>query len=483
MADDRAILRGYLSVFTGDLGRLLVFAAFIPLLVRTVGEAGFGTYALVMATFLPSRKVLNLGLFEATKTYTSRNEGDERDRVVVTSLALHLGSLLIGIPVLAGVVTLLAEGTLADALYLMLAAVVGEQLYFYGRGVLHAYKREALVEPLIPVRSIILAAVGLGLAAAGYGVPGVFAGYATGFLLTGIVSTTLALWVSGVVPSPRRLAVGVYGRPLVRFGVQSMALVLLVTSMYKIDILLVSYFLDATRTGHYRAALQVSEFMWVVSVSMEMVMIQSTAGLWQRGAIGEITSITSRFLRYVVVVTVLLMAGVFVLSEQFLTVYFGDPYEASVRPLRILLPGVLGFAVARVVWPVLQAGDHLRKLLVATGTAVLANVVLNLILIPRFGIIGAAVGTATAYGSMAVTHILAARSVGLAPLSGVPIGRIGLLGAVTAGLLVALEPLGPWYVDLGLLPIVGLAAYAVGSQLLGLLTIGEAREMARSFAE
>ncbi len=477
MADDRAILRGYLSVFTGDLGRLLVFAAFIPLLVRTVGERGFGTYALVMATFLPSRKVLNLGLFEATKTYTARNEGDERGRVVVTSLGLHLGSLLIGIPVLAGVVTLLAGGALADALYLMLAAVVGEQLYFYGRGVLHAYKREGLVEPLIPVRSVILAAVGLLLAAVGYGVPGVFAGYATGFLLTGIISTALALRVSGVVPSPRRLAIGAYGRPLVRFGVQSMALVLLVTSMYKIDILLVSHFLDATRTGHYRAALQVSEFMWVVSVSMEMVMIQSTASLWKREAIGEITSITSRFLRYVIVVTVLLMAGVFVLSEQFLTVYFGDPYEASVRPLRILLPGVLGFAVARVIWPVLQAGGHLRKLLIATGAAVLANVALNIVLIPRFGIIGAATGTATAYGSMAVTHVLAARTVGLEPLSGIPIGRIGLLGLVTVGLLVALEPLGPWYVDLGLLPFIGLAAYAVGSQLLDVLTIGETREM------
>jgi O-antigen/teichoic acid export membrane protein len=483
MADDRAILRGYLSVFMGDLGRLLVFAAFIPLLVRTVGEAGFGTYALVMATFLPSRKVLNLGLFEATKTYTARNDGDERDRVVVTSLVLHLGSLLVGIPVLAGVVTLFAEGSLADALYLMLAAVVGEQLYFYGRGVLHAYKREALVEPLIPIRSILLAAVGLGLAAAGYGVPGVFAGYATGFLLTGIVSTALALRVSGAVPSPRRLAIGAYGRPLVRFGVQSMALVLLLTSMYKIDILLVSYFLDATRTGHYRAALQVSEFMWVVSVSMEMVMIQSTAALWERGAIAEITEITSRFLRYVVVVTVLLMAGVFVLGEQFLTVYFGDPYEASVQPLRILLPGVLGFAVARVVWPVLQAGGHLRKLLFATGAAVLANVVLNLVLIPRFGITGAAVGTATAYGSMAVTHILAARSAGLEPLSGIPIARIGLLGAITVGLLVALEPLGPWYVDLGLLPFIGLTVYAIGSQLLGLLTMGEAREMVKALAE
>lgn len=477
MADDGAILKGYLSVFAGDLGRLLVFAAFVPLLVRTVGESGFGRYALVMALFLPSRKVLNAGLFEATKTYASRNEAAERHRVVTTSFALHVGTLALGIPLFAGLATLLTDGSLRSALYLMLGAVVGEQLYYFGRGVLHAYKREALVEPLIPIRSVVLAVVGLTLAANGYGVPGVFAGFATGFLLTGLVSTGLAFREAGVLPSRRRLAIGDYAGPMLRFGVQSMALVLLLTGMYKIDILLVSHFLDATRTGHYRAALQVSEFIWVVAVAMEMVMIQSTAKLWKQGATDRLTDLTSRLLRYVVVLTALLVAGVFVLSEQFLTVYFGPPYQASVTPLRVLLPGVFGFAVARVIWPVLQAGGHLRKLLVATGTAVALNVVLNLLLIPRVGIVGAAVSTAIAYGSMAVTHVLAARSVDLRPLEGLPIGRVFFLGAVTVGVLVALEPLGPWWIDLGVLPWIGLAVYAAGTVVLDVVDPEEVREL------
>jgi len=481
MSDDGAILRGYLSVFTGDLGRLLVFAAFIPLLVRTVGEAGFGRYALVMAAFAPSRKILNMGLFEATKTYVSREDGAERERVVATSFALHAGTLVVGIPALAAIFTVATEGPLRRALYLMLGAVVGEQLYYFGRGVLHAYKREAIVEPLIPVRSVILAVVGLTLAAEGYGVPGVFAGFATGFLLTGLVSTALALREAGVVPSPRRLALAAYGRPLLRFGVQTMALVLMLTSMFKVDVLLVGYFESDAATGHYRAALQVSEFMWVVSIAMEQVMIQSTARLWEDGALGELTALLSRLLRYVVVVTVLLVAGVFVLSEQFLTLYFGPAYEASVLPLRVLLPGVLGFAMARVIWPVLQAGGHLRTLLFATGTAVVLNVVLNLALIPTVGIVGAAIGTSVAYGSMAVTHVAAARTVDLRPLDGLPVVRTAVLGLATIGLLWVLEPLGPWWVDLGVLPFVGLAAYALGCQALDVLTVGEIRSLVGEF--
>jgi len=481
MADDGAIFKGYLSVFAGDLGRLLIFAAFIPLLVRTVGESGFGRYALVMAIFLPSRKILNLGLFEATKTYASREEGEDRSRVIATSFALHAGMLLVGIPLLAAGFYLFTDGPLQQALYLMLGAVVGEQLYYFGRGVLHAYKREAIVEPLIPVRSIIMAVVGLTLAAEGYGVPGVFAGFATGFLLTGLLSTLLAFREAGFVPSPRRLAFSLYGKPLVRFGVQTMALVLLLTSMFKVDILLVSYFEDAATTGHYRAALQVSEFMWVVSVAMEQVMIQSTAVMWEEDAKGELTALLSRMLRYVVVITVLLVAGVFVLSEQFLTLYFGPAYEASVLPLRVLLPGVLGFAIARVIWPVLQAGGHLRTLLFATGAAVVLNVVLNLVLIPEFGIVGAAIATSIAYGSMAVTHVVAARTVDLRPTEGLPILRTAGLGLATIGILWVLVPLGPWWVDLFVLPWIGLAFYAAGSQLLDVLTVGELRGLMTEF--
>jgi O-antigen/teichoic acid export membrane protein len=480
MADDGDILTGYLSVFTGDLGRLLIFAAFIPLLVRTVGEAGFGRYALVMATFLPSRKVLNLGLFEATKTFATREEGAERERVITTSFALHVGSLLVGIPIIAGLVTVVTDGALERALFLMLGAVVGEQLYYFGRGVLHAYKREALVEPLVPVRSLLLAIVGLSLAGAGYGVPGVFAGFATGFLVTGLISTGLAFREAELYPTPSRLAVGSFGAPLLRFGVQSMALVLLLTSMYKVDILLVSYFLDPTQTGHYRAALQVSEFMWVVSVAMELVMIQSTAELWERGATEEITALLSRYLRYVVVATVLLVAGVFVLGEQFLTVYFGPPYEASVLPLQVLLPGVLGFAVARVIWPVLQAGGHLRRLLLATGTALLINVILNLALIPRVGILGAAIATSIAYGTMAVTHVIAARRVAVRPTVDLPIWRVMVLGGVTIGVLSVLEPLGPWWVDLSVLPLVGLGLYAAGMSVFRIATVQEVTELVRS---
>jgi O-antigen/teichoic acid export membrane protein len=256
-----------------------------------------------------------------------------------------------------------------------------------------------------------------------------------------------------------------------------MALVLLNVGLYKLDILLVSYFMTPADTGHYRAALQVAEFIWVGAVAMELVMIQSTADLWARGDTERVTALLSKLLKYVVAFTALLVVGVFVLGDSFVTVYFGASFHRSVLPLRLLLPGVLGFAIARIIWPVLQAGGHLRGILAATGTAVGLNAVLNVLLIPRFGIVGAAVATSIAYGLMAVFHTLVAHRVSIRPFAGLPVIRIFGIALLTAGALALMDPFAPWYLDLSLLPVVGLVVYVIGLFRAGVLTSTEVRDL------
>lgn len=470
-----SIFKGYLSIFAGDFGRLATFAIFIPLLVRIITATEYGEYALLMAIFIPLRKFLNFGLFDATKTYGSRSDID-RSHVFITSFWLHILLLTSGLIVsIIIILTAPLSKTLQDSLFFVLLAVVGNQFYNFGRGVLHALKKESIVEPLIPARSVILSVVGLGLAATGYGVTGVFAGFAIGFLCAGAVGTALAFRESGIVPIPHRDVLREYGGALLKFGAPSMLLILLTVGLYKTDILLLTYFRTGAETGYYRAALQVAEFMWVISVGVEMVMVQTTADLWQSERHDRITELLSRLLRYVVVGTVLLIVGVFILGDEFVNLYFGTAYEASVLPLRILLPGVLGFAVARVIWPVLQAGGYLQEVVAATATATVGNVLLNVLLIPRYGIVGAAVATSTTYGGMALLHIIAAHRASLRPLVGFPAVRICVAAAVTGLTLFILQPLFGTLLRLAVLPPVGLVVYIGCIYSLGIVSIAETR--------
>jgi O-antigen/teichoic acid export membrane protein len=484
MADDSRVLKGYLSVFSGDLGRLLVFAVFIPLLVRVIGEGQYGYYALVMATFLPLRKLFNMGLFEASKTYVTRAEGDVETTLTTSSVLLHTAALVVGVPVLVLVILALpVEPVLQTSYLVIIPALVGEQLYNFGRGVLHSRGRESLVEPLIPLRSVILAAVGLWLAHQGYGVPGVFAGFAAGFMIAGVGAMVLAVREVGV---PVRALITVDReslQTLIRFGVPSMAMGIAIIGLYKTDVLLVGYFLSSTQTGYYRAALQVSEFIWVVAVAMEMMMIQTTTGLWSDGEHDKITELLGRMIKYVVLLTTLLVIGVFVLNDEFLRTYFGAGFIASEQPLKILLPGVLFFSVARVIWPVMQAGGHLRGLLGIIYGSLATNILLNLLLIPRFGIVGASISTSFSYGLMAVLHVWIARENDVRPLSRLPVVRLVAVAGITLAVLMSIDTRLGLFGSLTVVPIVGLILYSGLLVVFGVVSIKEARQLVDSVFE
>lgn len=470
-----SILASYASVLTGDFGRLIVFALFVPLLVRVVGNEGYGQYALVMATFMISRKLLNVGLFDATKTYISRASGADRVRIIVTALTIQVAVLAIALPVgYLGTVIVPLDPVIKTSVRLVLFMLVGEQLYNFGRGVMHALNDERLVEILIPVRSAILAVVGLGLAASGYGVTGIFVGFAVAFLSTGGVVTAVALGRAGLGWTPPRPSRLVAAR-LVRFGFPSMLLLLLTAGLYKTDIFLVSYFLTPAETGLYRASLQVAEFIWVVAVAMELVMIQTTSELWERDDRETISDLTRELLTYVIVLTALLIVGVAVLGDEFLGVYFGPEYTTSALPLRLLLPGVFGFAIARGIWPVLQAGGYLQGVVAAAAAAMLVNLVLNVLLIPRFGISGAAAATSLSYGGMALLQAAMARRVSLRPLAGIPFIRIGVAAATAGGALIILETFVPPLLALVTLPPVGLSIYAACIFAFQVLSVSEIR--------
>jgi O-antigen/teichoic acid export membrane protein len=471
--DGRSIFAGIVSVFFGDIGRVLTFAAFIPILVRTIGETGYGTYALVMAVFAPMRVATNAGLFDATKTYLSRAEtDDERAVITSTSLTLHALLTLAGGGVLTAIALFapLSEAA-ADSILVVILALVGEQAFKFGRAVLHAHREEASVEPLILVRSVMLALVGITLAAGTLQVVGVFVGFGVGFMFAGVVAGWQAL---------RRQSIGAIGAierawagRLLRFGLPSMVLMLLITGFYKADVILVNQLLNATAAGHYRAALQVAEFIWMLSIAVQFVMIQSTADLWAKGNIDRIQRLVGRLVRYVVLLTILGLIGIGTLADEFVRLYFGPTFEPAITPLLLLLPGVIGFAVARVVWPVLQAGGFLQPLLVVTGVGFGLNLVGNLLLIPRVGIVGAAIATSLSYAVLGVGQIGVARRAGIRPLADLSLGSIVLISSVTAAVTIGVDAVVPGVWALAAVPPAGLVAFGSLSLLTGTVTRAE----------
>lgn len=128
----------------------------------------------------------------------------------------------------------------------------------------------------------------------------------------------------------------------------------------------------------------------------------------------------------------------------------------------LLFHDVLGFALARPIFAIGQGKGALSPLILATGVAAVINLILNMLLIPEYAMVGAAVATSIGYGSMLLLHIIAARRIGYNPVSDLRLVRVSVTAVIAGGIIFGLSTmLGPTILSLIIVPPVGLLVYTI----------------------
>lgn len=462
-------LTGIVSVVGGTFGALLLGVLITPLLVRILGSESYGDYAFVISMFAILTTFARAGISAGLRKYIAEDRPDPGWRDHVFAFYARAGIALA--VVVAAIIVLFALVGPVDRLFgdgfwlyfLLLAAMVAaDQLFYISRYTLMGLHLERLSEPLAVLKKFVLGVVGLSLAYIGYDVAGVLAGTAIASLVGAVVASWLLRTHVDLTAVLRPVPSDFSRLDLITFNVNNTVFILLTISLYNVDLLLLQPIAGSHETGLYKAALVVAEFLWLVPNAIQMVFIHSTSELWSNDAIGEITDMVSRATRYTLVFTLLLAIGIASVGAEFVQLYFGAGFADAVTPLLLLLPGVIGFAVARPIFAVGQGKGELRSLILATGAAATINLVLNVVLIPRYGMNGAAVATSVGYGSMVVPHGIIARRIGYDPFDDLRIGRIAITAGLTAPIVLALgyivaHPI----VALVVVPPVGFLVYSI----------------------
>jgi O-antigen/teichoic acid export membrane protein len=86
--------------------------------------------------------------------------------------------------------------------------------------------------------------------------------------------------------------------------------------------------------------------------------------------------------------------------------FFGAAFVESTWAVWLLLPGIVTFSVARVLSMYLLGRNQLKVDLLASACGLVVTLVLDLVLIPRFGFRGAAVASSIAYTCAMVVDLI-----------------------------------------------------------------------------
>ncbi|HRU60152.1 MAG: polysaccharide biosynthesis C-terminal domain-containing protein [Bacteroidota bacterium] len=170
---------------------------------------------------------------------------------------------------------------------------------------------------------------------------------------------------------------------------------LLNLALKQADVLYVGHLLNHTKAGYYGAAARMASLVALGLSAADFVYMPRIAALFQqekKRALQEMLRQASRQILLISVPVILLLA----IAGKMLLGWFGDSFRDAYLPLVILLAGQAVNAATGMVGGVLSMTGHHRIFVLFNLVAFLVQLTLSWLLIPSFGMTGAAIATSTA---------------------------------------------------------------------------------------
>ena len=395
--------------FTFDVG--WVFASSIvilalhffqnPIMARFLGPDGLGLFSMAMIIVSIIGIIAVFGIDSAIIKYVAEYKGKEQKEKVYSLVSSAFVTILI-----IGVITslaLFASSNIFASIFNMPLLSLLLKIYAFAfpfslmHGVIISYLnglREMRYYAFIMILQASLAlAFILALLMIGLGVEGAMLGIVFAIIVTASVATV-------IIKKFVRFTVSDYKKStkiLASFGSRMLGANFIAEIYYSIDILMIGYFLTSTEVGYYAVAISLSRFFWLVPSSMATVAYPAISEYWAKDNHQAINKLIDRSTKYSA--CILAFAGMLVIffAKDIVTFLFTPDFLPAVLPLTILIIGtvILGIiqSMGRVFPGVGKPGLTLKISAIRTVVAIL----LNMILIPIYGIIGAAVATTASY--------------------------------------------------------------------------------------
>ena len=181
---------------------------------------------------------------------------------------------------------------------------------------------------------------------------------------------------------------------ILRYGVVSHIGSVVQFLNYRVDVLLLNGFLNPKAVGFYTLAVSLAEILWSLSYAAGTVLfplIASPIDSAQRNAA------TRTVARFVFLATSLGALLLFFLGRIAIVTLYSNRFLPAIHPLQAILPGVVALSAARVLANDLAGRGKVKVNSAIAFVTMMANVSLNFVLIPRFGIVGAAWSSTITY--------------------------------------------------------------------------------------
>jgi O-antigen/teichoic acid export membrane protein len=402
------ISRNAVFAFATQMTTATFTAALTVFLTRKLGPAGYGTFALALSVTGLILRPSAGGSSQAAARFIAERHGDLRAIVGVLGLALRTRLLTavgasVAIFALAGPISDLYNAPeMAWPLRGAAIALFGQSLVGFVTAIFIALRRASGGFVLVLSESAMEFTASVILVLLGAGVTGAAFGRAVGYGLGAVFGLVMLARFLGRSPlvGTGRSAVG--RGEFVSYAGTMFIVSTASVAFSQMDALLLGAFLSTAAVGIYVAPLRLIALMRYPGQALaEGVAPRMARHPDDPPTVGAL----ARGLGYMIIVQAGIVAFLLVWAEPLVRLVLGTEFIESAEVLRALTPYVLlGGLGPMVVSPLNYAGEARRRVPIAIATVALGAAI-DVVLIPRIGILGAAVGTDVAYALYVGGHL------------------------------------------------------------------------------
>jgi O-antigen/teichoic acid export membrane protein len=242
---------------------------------------------------------------------------------------------------------------------------------------------------------------------------------------------------------------------LIRYAAPALAYSLTAQLLMSIDFWSVKYFLGEKACGYYNTAGILSRIPFYLLLGLSAAMLPTISSGIAEGALVRVRNTIRNATRYSLMLLIPVSVWLTVYSREIASLLFKSKFAPSGAAMEFLVWAFSSMALMTLFLTLINADGRPRRSFLISGAAAVLSVVLNLLLIPRMGIRGAALAS--------LISITLGTTAGMADVFirfriAFPVGSIARIGFATAGMLAAMLCIrtgGSGFIAIGILGTLG----------------------------
>ena len=387
-----AFLMGSQFVFTLVNYLLHIFLA------KYLGPSLYGVFGVLMSMYLINRNFLNIGIPRAVSKFISESKENIASIFrtafkleMVVAIAFGLIFLFFA-PLIAGILHDLSLVKYIRFLAVMVIPLSLISLYLHGcLNGLKEFKKQALVKTIYPVLRLIFTLL---LVYQGFQIWGVLFGY---FIALVIVLIIAIIVCKPLIKKDKNISKLFPWKKLLYFAIPLTIASFGLTLIRNVNTLFIkSLLMDNTLVGIYTSAVTLSNVSFVIFAALPLTLLPSVSKSHAAGDIHLTRKYISHSLRYLLLLLLPIAAIIAATSKELIVLFYSANYIQAAPVLSILIFGSTFLSVFITLSSVIVGIGKPKVQMKLVLLLVVILSILNIIIIPKYGLIGSALAFSAA---------------------------------------------------------------------------------------